>query len=485
MYKSLVTISALLAAASSQQVGTNTAETHPKISWQKCSAKNSCRQRLLQQHRLAEKCAEKCALDGADYTATYSATTSGDGLALTFITEGEYSANIGSRLYLMSGEDKNEMFILMGNEFTFGVDDGGMSKYEGTNAGAKYGTGYCDAQCPRDLKFIDGEANIDGWTSSTNDANAGHKCEGDDCGGIYSDTRYAGTCNPEFCAAQKVASGDDDIFAERGGWDQFSAAVEQPMVLVMSLWDDLHHHRESSPVGAMDGKEDETLQYLEELDGDVVLGPLMKAAIKVGNNPAAGLDNDQEVALPAEQFLRASVNIMMGLGGEKGTTFVQGILEYILMRATGGTADDETSTAEPVRSPSPSSITVSAGGSIIDVSFEEILTCFWSSWLDTDCDTWIFTLEFSTAISLALEKGRPYLSQDPTSGAIRFVELTRTRPMAMKQLLMLISTLEALFEGAGDAYGSEVECWHDYFSVPQWQADTKDTVLLSRPPFIT
>ena len=36
-------------------------------------------------------------------------------------------------------------------------EDGGMSKYSGNKAGAKYGTGYCDAQCPRDLKFINGE----------------------------------------------------------------------------------------------------------------------------------------------------------------------------------------------------------------------------------------------------------------------------------------------------------------------------------------
>ena len=32
-----------------------------------------------------------------------------------------------------------------------------MSKYSGNKAGAKYGTGYCDAQCPRDLKFVNGE----------------------------------------------------------------------------------------------------------------------------------------------------------------------------------------------------------------------------------------------------------------------------------------------------------------------------------------
>ena len=40
-------------------------------------------------------------------------------------------------------------------------------------AGAKYGTGYCDSQCPRDVKFINGEANSEGWVPSTNDVNAG------------------------------------------------------------------------------------------------------------------------------------------------------------------------------------------------------------------------------------------------------------------------------------------------------------------------
>jgi cellulose 1,4-beta-cellobiosidase len=52
-------------------------------------------------------------------------------------------------------------------------EDGGVSKYPSNKAGAKYGTGYCDAQCPRDLKFINGEANSAQWTPSTNDQNAG------------------------------------------------------------------------------------------------------------------------------------------------------------------------------------------------------------------------------------------------------------------------------------------------------------------------
>ena len=37
--------------------------------------------------------------------------------------------------------------------------DGGLAKYPTNKAGAPYGTGYCDAQCPRDLKFIAGKVN--------------------------------------------------------------------------------------------------------------------------------------------------------------------------------------------------------------------------------------------------------------------------------------------------------------------------------------
>lgn len=38
--------------------------------------------------------------------------------------------------------------------------DGGMAKYSTNKAGAKYGTGYCDSQCPRDLKFINGAVRL-------------------------------------------------------------------------------------------------------------------------------------------------------------------------------------------------------------------------------------------------------------------------------------------------------------------------------------
>ncbi len=37
----------------------------------------------------------------------------------------------------------------------------------------RYGTGYCDAQCPHDVKWINGEANSDDWEPSDTDVNSG------------------------------------------------------------------------------------------------------------------------------------------------------------------------------------------------------------------------------------------------------------------------------------------------------------------------
>jgi cellulose 1,4-beta-cellobiosidase len=42
----------------------------------------------------------------------------------------------------------------------------------------------------------------------------------------------------DYCTAQKVAFGDNDIFAQRGGLAQMGKALAEPMVLVLSVWDD-------------------------------------------------------------------------------------------------------------------------------------------------------------------------------------------------------------------------------------------------------
>ncbi|CAI4217505.1 unnamed protein product [Parascedosporium putredinis] len=268
-------LSAFVAAVAAQSAGTETAETHPKMSWSKCSEGGSCTKvngevvldsNWRWTHEVGgyencydgniwtdlcsspEECGTKCAIEGADYAGTYGASTSGDALTLKFVTEHEYGANIGSRLYLMETEDKYQMFTLLGNEFTFDVDmskvgcglngalyfvsmdaDGGLAKSPNNKAGAKYGTGYCDAQCPRDLKYIDGKGNIIGWNPSDNDQNAGqqnlhrlhphpcttvgqHTCTGDSCGGTYSDDRYGGTCDPDGCDFNSYRQGDLEFY---------------------------------------------------------------------------------------------------------------------------------------------------------------------------------------------------------------------------------------------------------------------------------
>lgn len=221
MLRNTLALLTLGAVVRGQNVGTNTAEVHPNLPMQQCTASGcttintkivldanwrwlhsntgytNCYTGNTWDKTLcpdAATCAKNCAVDGADYSGTYGITTSGNALTLKFVTKGPQStsANIGSRVYLMKDDTTYQMFKLLNREFTFDVDvsnlpcglngalyfsemaaDGGMSKYPNNKAGAKYGTGYCDAQCPHDLKFINGQANSEGWTGSSNDANAG------------------------------------------------------------------------------------------------------------------------------------------------------------------------------------------------------------------------------------------------------------------------------------------------------------------------
>ncbi|OAL06487.1 1,4-beta-D-glucan cellobiohydrolase-like protein [Phaeosphaeriaceae sp. SRC1lsM3a] len=295
MYRSLVLAASLLSVARGQLVGTETTETHPSMSWQSCTAKGSCTTKSgkitidanwrwlhvkggytncytgnewnTTACKDNKSCASNCAVDGADYTGTYGITASGNSLKLKFVTKGSYSTNIGSRTYLMASDTAYEMFKFTGNhEFTFDVDlsnlpcgfngalyfvsmdaDGGMKKYSANKAGAKYGTGYCDAQCPRDLKFINGEGNVENWQPSSNDANAGvgghgsccaemdiweansvstavtphacstieqSRCDGDSCGGTYSADRYAGVCDPDGCDFNSYRMGVKDFYGK-------------------------------------------------------------------------------------------------------------------------------------------------------------------------------------------------------------------------------------------------------------------------------
>ncbi|KAE9398141.1 cellulase CEL7A [Gymnopus androsaceus JB14] len=229
MFHSAALISfAFLAVTYGQQIGTLTPEVHPPLTWETCTASGcttvegsvvvDANWRYLHQVGSSTNCydgdtwdfdictsptvcAAECALDGADYEATYGVTTSGNALTLGFVTVSEQK-NVGSRLYLMAAgsETEYETFHLVNQEFTFDVDvsnlpcglngalyftqmdaDGGVARFPTNKAGAQYGTGYCDAQCPQDIKFIDGVANIVDWTPSSNNANTGTGNTGSCC----------------------------------------------------------------------------------------------------------------------------------------------------------------------------------------------------------------------------------------------------------------------------------------------------------------
>jgi cellulose 1,4-beta-cellobiosidase len=212
-----------------------------------------------------------------DYQNTYGVTEIPGGLELKFVsTGGGGGMNVGSRLYLMDTSETYKLFKLKNREFTFDVDvstlrcglngavyfsemeaDGGLSA---TNqAGAKYGTGYCDAQCPADVKFMGGKANIldwnetsamgrwgqccvemDVWEANREDTaltphpcnTAGPMiCEGVECGGKPGDAaqRYAGVCDKDGCDFNSYRLGETSFF---GHGSDFTVNTEEPITVV-------------------------------------------------------------------------------------------------------------------------------------------------------------------------------------------------------------------------------------------------------------
>ena len=127
------------------------------------------------------------------------------------------------------------------------MKDGGMSEYDSNQVGAEFGTGYCDAQCPHDIKFIDGEGNSEGWEPSPDDKNAGsgkygaccmemdiweantvstaftahpcsveghYRCSGEDCGDSSKDQRYNGVCDKDGCDLNTYRVGNHNFYGE-------------------------------------------------------------------------------------------------------------------------------------------------------------------------------------------------------------------------------------------------------------------------------
>nr|BAF57301.1 putative glycosyl hydrolase family7 [uncultured symbiotic protist of Reticulitermes speratus] len=291
----------LLSLVVSLEIGTQQSESHPQLSWQNGSSSVSgsivldsnwrwvhdsgttnCYDGNLWSTDLcpsSDTCTSKCYIEGADYSGTYGITSSGSKLTLKFVTKGSYSTNIGSRVYLLKDENTYETFKLKNKEFTFTVDDskldcglngalyfvamdadGGKAKYSSFKPGAKYGMGYCDAQCPHDMKFISGKANVDDWKPQDNDENSGngklgtccsemdiwegnaksqaytvhactksgqYECTGQQCGDTDSGDRFKGTCDKDGCDYASWRWGDQSFYGEGKTVD-----TKQPLTVV-------------------------------------------------------------------------------------------------------------------------------------------------------------------------------------------------------------------------------------------------------------
>jgi len=240
--------------------------THDK-SWQNCLTTGDRSWRPASGSAAAANCYVE-GISTGDYAKTYGVTPVSGGVKLNFVN----GQSVGSRLYMMETDSTYKMFHLLNREFTIDVDvstlecglngavyfvemdeDGDLSKGDNT-AGAKFGTGYCDAQCPHDLKFIQGEGNVKNWhmTKTGPIGGYGHccaemdiweanahataftthacttpaslKCEGDECGDTPANCdccdkedcpccgRYNGVCDKDGCDFNSFRMGDEEFY---------------------------------------------------------------------------------------------------------------------------------------------------------------------------------------------------------------------------------------------------------------------------------
>jgi cellulase len=187
----------LLSLAAAQQIGPYTPEVHPQLTTYECTVAGGCTAQntsvvIDANYRWVHEvggynsctdsaglnaticpsvaaCGKACALEGVTY-ASSGVSTNGSSINLKQFVGG---SGVSPRLYLLGSDGDYVGLKLLGREISFTADvsqlpcgmngalylsnmplDGGRNN--ATNpAGANYGTGYCDAQCPK-ANFING-----------------------------------------------------------------------------------------------------------------------------------------------------------------------------------------------------------------------------------------------------------------------------------------------------------------------------------------
>ncbi|KAJ5151946.1 hypothetical protein N7492_010241 [Penicillium capsulatum] len=273
----LATTLAITTITTAQQIG-SILEVHPKLQTWKCTNAHGCARQdtslVLDAlshplHQVGNKsvacgdwsngldkslcptkeaCADNCILEGVDY-ATHGVHTDRDALTLhQYVKTDGVLSSVSPRVYLLDESGKNyNMLQLLNQELRFDVDvsslvcgmngalylsemiqSGGRDKLN--PAGAEYGTGYCDAQCPT-LPWVNGVANINSTGACCNEmdiweANAlattytPHTCNitrVHECVGGLCDS--SGVCDKSGCSFNPYALGDHDYYGHRKAVD--------------------------------------------------------------------------------------------------------------------------------------------------------------------------------------------------------------------------------------------------------------------------
>jgi hypothetical protein len=238
-----------------------------------------------------------------------------------------------------------------------------------------------------------------------------------------------------------------------------------------------------------------------EQDNDIVLARLLEAVISARRTAQGGLTG------AIEGFLKQTFNLISSpqtFGPDEGTAFLQTVVEQLVRHEAN--YDNTSSPEHTSDSTTVSSITVFFGDSTEEIALTDILSCFWSSKLETDCQHCHQPFENEPPIRTVAQESS--IAQMPSSKLL--VRVFNRHSVCLKAnetfmvpvshvwdnsirvanesrahnddaALAMLGTLKALFKGAKDAYGPDVEFWHDYFSVPQWESKTKEALLLRLP----
>jgi len=129
------------------------------------------------------------------------------------------------------------------------MDEQGGLGMGNNSAGAKFGTGYCDAQCPHDVKWQNGAANVEGghgmccfemdiweanrmataFTPHPCTVEGAFRCSGVECGDGDRGERYMGVCDKDGCDFNAFRMGSRDHYGHGAHYEVDSS---RPMTVV-------------------------------------------------------------------------------------------------------------------------------------------------------------------------------------------------------------------------------------------------------------